>query len=211
MDCNILIDKLPVEVQVGGVRYPVNYGYRAFMLIEMALYDETASEDQKLLNILNLFYKRNIPRDIPGAVDRLMWFYRCGREVKEGRGGGGGKVRCYDFDWDASYIFSAFLTQYRMDLQETANDVLHWWKFRAMFEALDENLKMSRIIYYRTVDTSGMSKNQRKCILEMKKRYALPVHRAAESHLGLMKRNQDMREYLRRRYREAYGGKQKGG
>lgn len=210
MDCNILIDKLPVEVQVGGARYPVNYGYRAFMLIEMALYDELASEEQRLLNILNLFYKRNIPRDITGAVDRLIWFYRCGQGGKAGSKGGRGNVRCYDFDLDAPYIFSAFLTQYRIDLQETANDALHWWKFRAMFEALDENLKMSRIIYYRTVDTSGMSKNQRRFVLDMKKRYALPAHRTADSHMGLLKRNQDMREYLRRRYQEAYGGKRQG-
>lgn len=208
MDCNILIDKLPVEVRVGGAWYPVNYGYRAFMLIERALYDDAASEDQKLLNVLNLFYKRNIPRDISMAVDRLMWFYRCGQEREEGKGGGRGKARCYDFDRDAPYIFSAFLTQYRMDLQETANDALHWWKFRAMFEALDENLKMSRIIYYRTVDISGMGKNQRKFILDMKRRYALPVYRPAEARLGLMERDQNMRDYLQRRYREAYGGKQ---
>lgn len=211
MACNILIDKLPVEVQVGGAWYPVNYGYRAFMLVEMALYDVAASEEQKLLNVLNLFYRRNIPPEVPEAVDRLKWFYCCGREERKGMGGGKSRARCYDFDLDSSYIFSAFLTQYRIDLQETANDALHWWKFRAMFEALDENLKMSRIIYYRTVDTSGMSKNQRKFILDMKKHYALPVNRTAESHMGLLKRNQDMREYLRRRYQEAYGGKQQSG
>lgn len=211
MDYNILIDKLPVEVQVGGAWYPVNYGYRAFMLVEMALYDEAANEEQKLLNVLNLFYRRNIPPEIPEAMDRLMWFYRCGRETKKGVGGGKAKARCYDFNLDAPYIFSAFLTQYHLNLQDTSNEALHWWQFRAMFEALDENLKMSRIIYYRTADTSGMSKNQRRFILDMKKRYALPVHRTAESHMGLLKRNQDMREYLRRRYQETYDRKVQGG
>ena len=118
--------------------------------------------------------------------------------------------RCYDFEQDAPYIYAAFLTQYRLDLSMTLNYDLHWWKFRAMFESLDENLKISKIMYYRTAKTTGMSKQQRNVINIMKSLYALESpETSADSKMKLAKRNLEMKEYVRNRMKEVKNAQEK--
>ena len=55
MKANILLDDLPREVKVDGMWYPVNYGYRAHILIEMVMFSDR-DDEQKLLDALNIFY-----------------------------------------------------------------------------------------------------------------------------------------------------------
>ena len=75
------------------------------------------------------------------------------------------------FAQDAPYIYAAFKEQYGIDL--LSQEKLHWWKFLALFESLGEETKMAKIMYYRTVSTSGMSKDRRAFVNEMKKAYKL--------------------------------------
>lgn len=44
MKANILLDDLPREVKVDGMWYPVNYGYRAHILIEMVMFSDRDDE-----------------------------------------------------------------------------------------------------------------------------------------------------------------------
>jgi len=204
---NILLDELPETIQIGTQEVPVNYGYRAFILIEICLFDSHRSDEQKVLDALNIFYKERIPDDYMEAISGLRWFYQCGKSYDGGgKGRSGSKSkRCYCFEQDAALIYSAFLTQYHIDLNDTPNLALHWWKFRAMFEALDENLKLSKVMYYRIVNTNGMGKNEKKYIKEMKALYALNsgAVETVDSKLKLEKRNQEMKNYVRRRVLEA--------
>ena len=59
----------------------------------------------------------------------------------------------------------------RIDLTEVQN--LHWWKFKALFDSLNEETQMKKIMYYRKVSTSGMDRDRRAYINEMKKLYSL--------------------------------------
>lgn len=207
---NILIDQLPESVVIEDEIYPVDWGYRAMILIEICMFDNRWNEEQRMLNALNIFYQGNIPSSLGEALKGLMWFYRCGKPIKknEKKKGASKKQtrRCYCFDQDAPYIYAAFLTQYRMDLNDTRNHDLHWWKFHAMFEAFSEDLKISKIMYYRSVDVSGFSKNQRRFLNEMKKLYALETDdQNLDDRMRLAKRNADMKAYVRRRMLTAYG------
>lgn len=203
---NMLVDRLPEVVCIGGAGYPVNWGYRAFLLIEICLFDSRLNDEQKILNCLNIFYLQRIPEDISAAIEYLQWFYRCGKQEKQQKGKerGGQKVaRCYDFEQDASYIYAAFLTQYGIDLQDTKNYDLHWWKFNAMFESLGEELKISKIMYYRTAKTSGLDKERRRFLNEMKKLYALEnPEDNTDAKMKLARRNAQMKEYVRKRMGE---------
>jgi len=68
-----------------------------------------------------------------------------------------------------------------------------------MFEAFGEELKISKIMYYRSVEVSGFSKNQRKFLNEMKKLYALETdNQNLDDRMRLAKRNADMKAYVRR-------------
>ena len=73
----------------------------------------------------------------------------------------------------------------------------------AMFDSFGEDMKISRVMYYRTADMKGMGKNQKSFIKKMRSIYAL---KHAESDMDarakLAKRNRDMKEYVRKRLEE---------
>lgn len=206
--CNILIDDLPSEVVIDGVEYPINYGYRAQMLIEIDMFSDR-DDEQKVLDSLNIFYFNNIPPDMDAAMQQLLLFHRCGVEEKrafmvaEGKSNPRRNVRAYCFDQDASLIYAAFRTQYNMNLNKTLNNDLHWWEFMAMFNALSEDLLLSRVMYYRTADLKSMSKNEKAFIKKMRNIYALKhADSDLDARMKLAKRNQDMKDYVRKRAEE---------
>ena len=166
------------------------------------------SDEQKLLDCLNIFYCRNIPADVDQAVEKMLWFHRCGRspdkpeDKKQPSGAQRPKRtgRAYCFDKDAALIFAAFFSQYGINLNRTANKDLHWWEFMAMFDSLGEDLLISRVMYYRTADTEGMSKKQKAFIMRMRKLYSLSDAASdMDAKAKLAKRNADMLAYVRER------------
>ncbi len=179
---NILVDRLPRKVQVGGNPYTVRSNFRTFILYELLWQDDTLSPGQKVMQSLELCYPE-IPRDPAGAAEALSWFYRCGREDRaagrQGRAAGKGIRRIYSFEHDADYIYAAFLAQYGTDLQET--EYMHWWKFRALFNALTDQNEFVRIMGYRGIDLrDDMPEGQRDFYRRMKELYALPLPRDEE-------------------------------
>ena len=96
---------------------------------------------------------------------------------------------------DYPFILSGFMRDYRIDLESV--EYLHWWKFCAMFESLNENTQMSKIMYYRQVNTSGMSKAHRAFINEMKKHFQI---RETGKKMTLEQRNQRWIRYIEDRY-----------
>lgn len=178
---NILIDVLPESVILGGVEYPINTDFRVSILFELTMQNDAISDEQKTIEALKLYYPELPPAAlISEAVDALLWFYRAGKEEKKVRQGSDSDdtetqlQRIYSFEYDDDYIYSAFLAQYRIDLQDI--DYLHWWKFKAMFKSLDEDCQFSKIMGYRSIKiTSDMSKKQKAFYRRMKSVHALPV------------------------------------
>ena len=81
-----------------------------------------------------------------------------------------GKV--FDYDQDDGYIFAAFLEQYGVDLEQVQD--LHWWKFKAMFDALRPDCLFSKIVEWRSTDlTQVKDPKEKKFIQEMKQVYRL--------------------------------------
>lgn len=71
-------------------------------------------------------------------------------------------------------IFTAFYRTYKIDIEEEL-DTLHWWKFMAMFNDLDEKSKLVGVyMYYRGLDINESSiykhasEKEKQKILEMK-------------------------------------------
>jgi hypothetical protein len=90
------------------------------------------------------------------------------------------KPPVFDYDFDSGYVYSAFLQQYGINLRHTD---MHWFEFKALFNGLTDNVKLTKIIGYRAVggaEYGQMSKSERKHINEMKKIYALPDKRTQE-------------------------------
>ena len=77
----------------------------------------------------------------------------------------------------------------------------------AMFEALDENTRMAKVMYWRTCDTKGMGKEQKAFIKRMRTLYALEEPETTVDHrLRLVKRNTEMISYVKKRVEECQKG-----
>lgn len=176
---NILIDFLPTCVEIDNKKYEINSDFRTSILFELMIEDEALSDEDKLYATLDLYYKE-LPQNIKEAIEKALWFYKGGKEdiqiinsFKTKKSIMGSDTKIYSFEYDADYIYSAFLTQYHIDLQDIS--YLHWWKFKAMFKSLKEDNEIVKIMGYRSMDINKIEdKTQRKFYKEMKELYKLP-------------------------------------
>lgn len=178
---NLLIDGLPDSVEIGGQTVEISTDFRTGILFEEALRDVTLSDVDKINTAMALYYRGKVfPLvDVPEALDRLLWFYRCGEDPEETAGsdedeeGGRSIEPSFSYEYDAEYIYAAFLQVYKIDL---ARQTLHWWQFRALFKALPEDTQMMKIIGYRTMKIPAkLPKEQKQFYQRMKRLYRLPA------------------------------------
>lgn len=178
---NILLDLLPETVEIGDVEYPINTDFRISILFELMMQDGSLSDKEKMQEAIRLYYPE-IPHDLEEAVEKLIWFYRCGKVEKAKKNTASQEDEdtdmqerlVYSFEHDDRYIYAAFLSDYGIDLQDVED--LHWWKFRAMFLALNDSCEFKKIMGYRSMKiTSKMSKEQRAFYEKMQRIHALPI------------------------------------
>lgn len=180
---NILIDLVPTTVNIDNVEYEINSDFRTSILFELMMQDDL-NNNQKFKNALELYYPI-IPDDINKAIESIMWFYRGGKDISEsnGKGKGNSVNKIYSFDFDDDYIYSAFLDQYGVDLQDI--EYLHWWKFKAMFKALKEDNLIVKIMGYRSTDLSKIKDKEQKAYYEkMQNLYEIPMSKDEKEKLN---------------------------
>ena len=172
---NLLIDLLPTTVDIEGIEYEINSDFRTSILFELLMQDVEIEDEEKIIQALQLYYKK-CPKNIDEAINKMLWFYSCDKEntLKADSKTGSSSEKIYDFDYDDEYIYSAFLDQYGIDLNEI--EYLHWWKFKAMFKALKEDNEIVKIMGYRSIDLSKVEdKKQKEFYKKMKKTYEIPI------------------------------------
>lgn len=162
---NILIDRLPSSVEVGGRLYAIDTSYTTSIRFENLMLDDTIDGRHKLLLALNLYFP-DIPKDTARALKAVQTFYACDRSGPNRSSRSAGEA-IFSFDYDAPYIYAAFRSQYGIDLQQEQN--MHWWVFRALMESLDESTLFVKILEYRATDTKKMKGEQRKYYEKLRK------------------------------------------
>lgn len=180
---NILIDTVPTSVDIDGVEYEINSNFRYGILFELLMQDSTIEEKDKIYMALDLYYPV-IPTNIDEAIEKILWFYKCGKDEAKVKSTGKdrGATQIYSFEYDDDYIYSAFLDQYRVDLQDIK--YLHWWKFKAMFKSLKEDNMIVKIMGYRSIDLSKIKdKEQKEYYKKMQKLYEIPVSKNEKEKL----------------------------
>lgn len=190
---NMLIDLIPTTVSVGGYDLEINSNFRISILFELLMQDPEVPDAKKAEEALALYYPLKALKKIMSeelheeAIEALMGFYTCGKkkrkeepEIEDDQEEERAKsAPIYSYEHDDAHIYSAFFAQYGIDLQET--EYLHWWKFRALFSALDDDCLMSKIMGYRAMTIpQDMPESQKKFYRKMKIAFALPDPRTEE-------------------------------
>lgn len=172
---NLLIDLVPNTVEIDNEEYEINSDFRTSILFELLMQDSSIVDEDKIFIALQLYYPV-IPDDVNLAIDKILWFYRCGKDIRNQKGNGKGKsvTQIYSFEHDDDYIYAAFMDQYNIDLQDIKH--LHWWKFKAMFKSLREDNEIVKIMGYRSMDLSKIKEKEQKAYYKkMKQLYEIPI------------------------------------
>ncbi len=185
---NILIDPLPLSVELGGRDFVISADFRTSILFEQLMQDTGISRDDKIRTALALYFPDGVPVHlVQDACLEITNFYCCGSvdEVAEEGArqqkatGGKRPKRIYDYDYDAPYIYAAFLDQYGIDLQDI--EFLHWWKFHALFLGLKDDNEICKIMSYRAVNLADIkNRSERQRYATLQARYRLPDTRTLE-------------------------------
>ena len=145
--------------------------------------DKNIDEKDKIALAIKLYYyDMSKIKDIKIAINDILWFYRCGEELKEETSQDKNEEKIkqiYSYEFDDKYIYSAFLEQYNIDLNSI--NYLHWWKFKALFNGLNEKTKIVEIMGYRAMNLSKIkNKEMKKHYKKMQQIYSLPDMRSEE-------------------------------
>lgn len=201
---SLLTERLPDSVTVSGVKVPIESGFRLMVELEnLVMHAKEEDLAKPLYAILLRFYRGHIPENVDAAIEQMLYFFRCGQEEEKTEDKGHRKLkRAYDFDQDAEVIYTSFLQAYRVDL--TTADV-HWWQFRRLMFGLPSETPFGRRLYYRTADTKGMGKEERRRFIKFRNQFA--VRETAARRETLAERNARMLAYVNRRFEEVANGK----
>jgi hypothetical protein len=171
---NLLIDGLPREVWLSGELVPIDTDYRTGILFEELVQDATMAPADKIATAIELYFPDEGIRDAGEAMERILWFYQCGDDQagNQPQVQGGTSETPFSYEYDADYIYAAFVEAYGIDLTQNP---LHWWQFRALFKALPEDTQFMKIVGYRTMKIPAkLPKEQREHYQKMKQLYRLP-------------------------------------
>lgn len=169
---NILTAPLPKSVMVNGKEYEINTDFKVWIEIENIILNDNMSIYEKIAKMLKMCYK-TLPKSLPDALDAMMAFYLMSpqndRPSKKPKNKNVKPI--YSFDEDAPYIYSAFLSEYGIDL---IKQNLHWWQFVSLLKGLGDENKFCKIITWRAIDIDEIKdKSQKKFIRKMKNIYRL--------------------------------------
>ena len=182
---NYLLEGLPDTVTVSGRPFPVFTDWRDWVRFAAMLSDRDLSEEELVEGML-CWYAGDVPEDLAGAVRGLTWFYRAGEDGRRG-GGAGGRGRgseapCFDYSFDAPYLYAAFRECYGMDLLRIP--YLHWWEFRWLFNGLPEECPLMKRIGIRATDLNQIKlREERSRIRKQQLAIAIP-QRLSDGEIG---------------------------
>lgn len=176
----MLLNKCPNAIQIYDKIFDIETNARLWLNISIQL-----SKVNNAYQVIDILFsaiknKKDINEEYNNKLlEKLYWFLNCGKtnneiktESEKARSGSNEKL--YSFEKDDTLIFSAFYRTYKIDI-EAELDTLHWWKFMAMFNDLDEKSKLVGVyMYYRGLDINESSiykhasEREKQKILEMK-------------------------------------------
>lgn len=179
---NMLINSVPDGLKIAGTEYKIHTDFSVWIEFEKLLSDESENAHKTISDVKNLIFcnKQPPPRADEETVNKILWFYRCGKKLQ--KSSHTSEKEIFSYDYDDGYIFSAFLEQYHIDLEQTK---LHWWKFHALMLSLSDSTEFVKIMGYRSIEiNSKMTASQKAFYQKMKKQYKLPLKKEVQKQIS---------------------------
>nr|DAH09951.1 MAG TPA: hypothetical protein [Caudoviricetes sp.] len=179
---NMLINSVPDSLHIAGTKYKIHTDFSVWIEFEKLLSDESENAHKTISDIKSLIFcdKQPPAQTDEETVNKILWFYRCGKEPQ--KSSHTSEKEIFSYDYDDGYIFSAFLEQYHIDLEQTK---LHWWKFHALMLSLSDSTEFVKIMGYRSIEiNSKMTAAQKSFYQKMKKQYKLPLKEKVQKQIS---------------------------
>ncbi len=165
---NVMLDRLPTEYK----GYPINSDFRIGVQMFQALSDNGLTDMEKIsISCALLFDVENAAEypDMATMQEGVQWFlsgWYTDNPIKSKEE----QKKDVDYDVDQWRIFSAFLTQFGINLNTVD---MHFWVFMGLLSTLEE-CAFTRVVDIRTkkIDPK-MKPSDKKMLKEVKERYAL--------------------------------------
>ena len=140
---------LPTSLTIGGVDYPIRYGWRAVLDVLIACSDPDLDDASKAYCMLTILYPdfEKIPQQfLEEACKRASDFIDCGQIRDDGN-----KPRLISWEQDAGIIIPEINKVAGKEVR--LDPTTHWWTFWGWFQGIGEGL-LSSVISVRSKKAS---------------------------------------------------------
>lgn len=184
---NLFYEEYPEEIIVNGHEIPIVTDFREYIRLMDMLKDDGLSSQEKIYCLSQYFLET--PSDFAGAMNALTDFVTMksrtassdeeNTDVEEVEN----RKEVYSFEYDYPFIFSAFLSEYGINLRTIT--YLHWWEFKMLFDGLSEKTEIKQRIMYRSIDLNTIKdKKERERIQRIQNAIRLPEDRVSDYDIG---------------------------
>lgn len=196
---NILTETLPEKISINNIVFDICTDFKAGIKFELLI----QNGEENIEKLLAPFFPNGVKEEqLQEALKAAELFYCCGKLPEQHNHFEANNKQSYCFDKDANIIFADFLNCYGINLNTVS---LHWWAFRSLLEGLPEKSEFKQRIYYRNLDTKGMSKKEKERIGKYKK--AIEIKPSNNYHkMTLEERNTHFKNYVKKRSLQAHKG-----
>lgn len=182
---NLFYEDYPTTIFVAGEEIPIVTDFREYVKLIDTLNDDSLSSAEKYFLLSQYFLYK--PSDFVQAMEALTSFVLMETEGQEDFEKTEkycmNKREVYSFQYDYPFIFSAFLSEYGINIREIP--YMHWWEFRNLFDGLPENMEIKQRMYYRSIDLNTIkNKEERKRIQKIQNAIRLPQNDMSDYDIG---------------------------
>lgn len=184
---NPILDGFPTEYK----GYDINTDFKVGIQLSELLEDTSLDERVKIAIACKLLYKGETPTEITTVIDTIEWFLSCGKSdyvYADGYVVKSSKDKAIGYTQDALLIWGTFKQIYDIDLEKSK---MHFFKFKAMLEAIPDNTPLSNLISARCVDTSKMKGDMRKSYEETKHKVKVRTLVSKEEYQEILKEDEE--------------------
>ncbi len=172
-----ILDGLPTRIAIGEETYQIRTNYKAWLRFMADM--SKADSDTEIVRLLPTM----LLDDIVLTESNVLELYQALTAFVGGASSYVNKVTSNDdtstsdisvfnIEYDSNYLYSAFLQQYGINL---ITSDMHYYEYVALFDCLDENTMMKKVISYRSADVSKIKdEKQRKAARKLEMMFRLP-------------------------------------